>query len=123
MTKDRAEALFEAFVAHDEMELTRGYLAEGRRYAGLTDALLNSSWLGAWRDFHLDLQEAGRDRYNDLSAELRLRGLALPEHLISPEARQQVTARVSEIADHPDVQARLADAIKDFFKDWQKPRN
>jgi hypothetical protein len=123
MTREEIEDLLEAFRANDAMENTRWYLMEGRRYARLTEEVLHSVWLSAWRDFHIHLKQSARDDYNDASAELRLRGLALPEHLIDPVQLEQAQARLREITDRPDVRARIMRDIRRFQEELATPRN
>jgi hypothetical protein len=123
MTREQAEKFVAAFQANDEMENTRWYLAEGRRYAGLTEEALNSAWLAAWRDSHIHLTQDGRDRYDDVCAELRLRALALPEHLIDPVERERGQARACEGADRPDVKARMEEDMRRFQEELARPTN
>jgi hypothetical protein len=123
MVDDDAEKLFDAFYAHDEMENTRRYLAEGRSCADWSDDALKRQWLGAWEDFLVHRSELAGGVYYDTSAELRLRGLALPEDRISVEARKKVLANARDALNRPEVRARISVDIDRFCKEWEKPRN
>ena len=64
---DDDEKLYEAFRAHDEMEDTIRYLAEGRSLADWDGDTLKSCWLGAWEDFFLYGSPGAGEVYYDTS--------------------------------------------------------
>ena len=118
-----ARTLTEAFYAHAEMEDTRRYLAEGRFYDRLSDDDLRNRWLEAWKELFLFGMRSTRDAYCDLSAELRLRHLAPPEHRMSAEDRERLRARIRVARHSPDVEDGLFADINRFLREWEKPRN
>jgi hypothetical protein len=120
---DDDNGLIEAFRLHDEMEATRHYLAEGRRYAGLDDDRLKAEWLRAMVDFLVRMMESGRDESSDLGAELRLRGLPLPELHLSPAERQQMLTNVRTFGQDPQLQKRLEADLEQFLKQLAAPKN
>ena len=120
---DDDEKLYEAFRAHDEMEDTIRYLAEGRSLADWDGDMLKSCWLGAWEDFFLYGSSAAGEVYYDTSAELRLRGLAPPEERITAPMRKQAIANFRGTWNKPYVRQRLSADINRLFKEWEKPRN
>jgi hypothetical protein len=120
---DIADELSEAFYAHNEMEETIRYLAEGRRCADWDDEGLKSQWLDAWERFLIHRSVRAGDLYYDTSAELRLRGLAPPMDRISDAARNKLLATAREGWNRPEVRARIAADINRFFREWNKPRN
>jgi hypothetical protein len=117
------EKLFEAVRAHDEMEDTIRYLAEGRSLADWDDDALKSHWLGAWEDFFLYGSRFAGKAYHDTSAELRVRGLAPTEERITASMRRQAIAVFRDTWNRPHVHQRLSADINRFLKDWEKPRN
>jgi hypothetical protein len=124
IVSDDHEKLYEAFRAHDEMENTLRYLAEGRCYAHWDEDALKSHWLGAWEDFFLyGGSTAAGEAYYDTSAELRLRGLALPEDRITASMRKQAIANFRDIWKRPGARERLSADLARFLQEWRKPRN
>lgn len=120
---DHEEELYEAFRAHDEMEDTIRYLADGRSCAHESDRDLKIRWLGAWEGFFLYGSSFAAETYYDTSAELRLRGVAPPEERITASMRKQAIANSHDIWKKPDVQERLSADINRFFREWEMPRN
>jgi hypothetical protein len=120
---DDDEKLYGAFRAHDEMEDTIRYLAEGRSFADWDGGTLKSHWLGAWEDFFLYGSSAAGEVYYDTGAELRLRGLAPPEERITASMRKQAVAILRNTWNKPHVHQRLSADINRVFKEWEKPRN
>jgi hypothetical protein len=120
---DHEEKLYEAFRAHHEMEDIIRYLVDGRSCAHESDEDLESRWLGAWEDFFLYGSSFAAETYFDTSAELRLRGLALPEECITASMRKQAIANFRDTWNRPHVQKRLSADLNRFFREWEKPRN
>ena len=121
MTDGRIERLFQAFKDSVDMDDTHWYLERGRAYAGLAIDALEAAWVDAFTAF-LGRGDHGREiEYFDLSAEFRLRGLSLPEHLIASEV-ERVTKRVRE-ASLTRSDEGLRDHIRHFFSELAAPKN
>ena len=123
MTTERANATVAAFIASEEMDNAARYLQAGRRVARLSDAALKALWADAWRRYY---DEHWAERWTDCidtDAELTLRRLPRPEHLIPAESRKRVVARTRETAQRPDVDRRLREDIEDFVRRSAARRN
>jgi len=123
MTAKRANAIVEAFIASEEMDNAARYLQAGRRLARLSDAALKAHWADAWRGYYDERRAERWDDCIDADAELTLRRLPRPEHLVPAEARKRVIARTREVAQRADVNERLREDIEDFVRRSAARRN
>lgn len=124
MTSIQRNRLLGAFLADLAMNNMARYAARGRRYAGLDDDALDRLWTETWRHRLLDGQPHPRDvDYDDLSAELRLRGRGIPRKLIARERRRHVIARAAPLSPRSALRAELEDQLRDFFEAWRGPRH
>jgi len=119
----QADAIVEAFIASEEMDNAARYLQAGRRLARLSDAALKASWAEAWRGYYDERQADRWDDCMDAEAELTLRRLPRPEHLIPAATRKRVVARTREVARRPDINQRLREDIEDFVRRSAARRN
>ena len=116
--------LLDAFLAHEDMEHTKRYLDDGRRHGGLTVGQLEAAWLQAWRGFFLHDSAAACDALYDYAAELRLRDLPLPDHLVSPAERRRAMARAQDAVDADTViQERLREDLELFRSQLARPKH
>jgi hypothetical protein len=123
MAAREMDETLQAFIASEEMDNAARYLQAGRRLARLGDAALKRAWADAWCAYY---DEHKADRWNDCvdaDAELTLRRLPRPEHLIPREARKRIVARVRETARRPDVNRRLREDFQDFVRRCATRRN
>jgi hypothetical protein len=102
------------FVANREMEDTRSYLDRGRAFADLTNEALNAAWVKACRAVHGRSSSSREAEFRDLKAELRLRGLKYPLHLVKPETERTVKRlREATPADNATTR-RMEEEIRRF---------
>lgn len=94
----------------DEMQ---SYVERGRRFQNTELEALKQNWatsLSRWfadpenRAAHLDA--------DDSEAELRLRGLEPPDHLVDADAKEMARARIIQAAEDPAALERLQSALK-----------
>jgi hypothetical protein len=81
----RAEANIQAFLQHRITEQRCNYLARGRRFIVLDVAQLSKSWIAAVGSWLALKDRAAEATMDDLTAELRLRGLEPPYEAIKQE--------------------------------------
>jgi hypothetical protein len=124
VTPDRPIKTFaEAFFACEEMDNVARYLNAGRRLALLSAAALKRAWADAWRAYY---DERKADRWGDCidaDAELTLRQLPRPEHLIPREARRRIVARLRENGRRPEVSQRRREEFQHFLRQCAARRN
>jgi hypothetical protein len=124
ITADRPIKTFaQAFFACEEMDNVARYLRAGRRLALLGDAALKQAWADAWRAYY---DERKADRWGDCidaDAELTLRQLPRPEHLIPREARRRMVARLREYGRRPEVSQRRLEDFQHFLRQCAARRN
>ena len=81
----RAEANIQAFLQHRITEQRCNYLARGRRFIVLDVGQLSKSWIAAVGNWLALKDRAAEATMDDLTAELRLRGLEPPYEAIKQE--------------------------------------
>ena len=81
----RAKTNIHAFLQRSSIEQRRKYLARGRRFVILDVGQLSTSWISAVRNWLARKDRASEVRMDDLTAELRLRGLEPPYDAVKQE--------------------------------------
>jgi hypothetical protein len=81
----RAKKNIYAFLQHKSIEQRRSYLARGRRFLVLDVAQLSKSWITAVNNWLARKDRASEIMMDDLTAELRLRGLEPPYDAVKHE--------------------------------------
>ena len=119
--KDRIDAIVQAFLDHQAMEETRSYLERGRRFEDLTVDDLGKGWAAAFTAVCADGDGGRQTDLEDLAAELGLRNLERPEHLIDPRAMQAAQERVRD--SEQESFGPVTEAIGRFMKRMDEPRN
>lgn len=89
------DQLVEAVLAYDRIQKTRDYVARGRRFSPLTAEALGQAWVSAVTAVAFG-DDDWVDEWSDLGAELDLRGLARPEHLIPAQVMAALRDRVAQ---------------------------
>jgi hypothetical protein len=79
------KAIVNAFLQHKSLERTQDYLARGRRFAKLDIGQLNKGWIIAVRSWLGHKDRPNERMMDDLTAELRLRGLEPPYAAVEQE--------------------------------------
>lgn len=119
--KDRIDALLQAFMDHQAMEETRDYLERGRRFGGLTDDDLSTGWAAAFTAVCADGDGRRETDLDDFGAELGLRKLERPEHLVPPRAMKAAQERVRN-SRHESF-GPVTEAIGRFMEKMDEPKN
>ena len=81
----RAKKNIYAFLQRRSLEQRRSYLARGRRFLVLDVGQLNKSWITAVKNWLTRKDRANEVTMDDLTAELRLRGLEPPYDAVKQE--------------------------------------
>lgn len=123
MTRCDAAFGIEAFALHDLMERVRNYLAAGRRYADVCDAILRDDWVRSYRTFMLFPSPEATALFEDLDAERELRDLREPEVYFNRLDRARMHRNIREAAACPEVQARIAADYEEFRRQWHGASN
>jgi hypothetical protein len=92
-----AKANIHDFVQRRNLEQRRKYLARGRRFVVLDVGQLGKSWIAAVRNWLARKDRAAEVTMDDLTAELRLRGLEPPYEAIKHELALRF-AGIDEVA-------------------------
>jgi hypothetical protein len=87
----RAKADIHDFLQRRNVEQRRKYLARGRRFVVLDAGQLGKSWIAAVRNWLTRKDRAAEVTMDDLTAELRLRGLEPPYDAIKNELALRFT--------------------------------
>jgi len=93
----RAKADIHDFLQRRNIEQRRKYLARGRRFVVLDAGQLGKSWIAAVRNWLARKDRAAEVTMDDLTAELRLRGLEPPYEAIKHELALRFTG-IDEVA-------------------------
>jgi hypothetical protein len=121
MNKKEASRILATFQAHAAMENAAHYLRRGRRFADVGKKALVAEWLAAFRDSSLDLRQDRARDLDDVTAELSLRGMRSPEHLIPADVRKRAAARLAPYL--PKARERLNDDYHRFLAEWKARKN
>ena len=81
----RAKKNIYAFLQRSSIEQRRSYLARGRRFVVLDVGQLSKSWITAVKNWLARKDRASEITMDDLTAELRLRGLEPPYDAVNRE--------------------------------------
>ncbi len=110
-----APTVLHEFLQHQIREFRQGYLARGRRFGMLDPQRLGQAWTDAVRSWLAHKESAAEQLMDDLTAELRLRGIEPPYQEIEADlaARWQQTGP----ADRQKAQKRLARSVGKFVRD------
>jgi hypothetical protein len=119
--KDRIDAIVQAFLDHQAMEETKSYLERGRRFESLADDDLGKRWAAAFTAVCAHGDETREADLDDLGAELGLRNLERPAHLVHPRAMKAAQARV-ENSQHEAI-GPVTEAIGRFMASMDEPKN
>jgi hypothetical protein len=87
----RAKTSIHDFLQRRKIEQRRKYLARGRRFVVLDAGQLGKSWIAAVRNWLARKDRAAEVTMDDLTAELRMRGLEPPYEAIKHELALRFT--------------------------------
>jgi hypothetical protein len=112
---DRAEAIVKIFLQHKSMEQRQDYLMRGRRFAERDVERLNEDWIIAVRQWFARKDRTSEKMLDDLTAELRLRGLEPPYDAVKEEFANR-SARFKR-AGEEKAEQELAREIGEFVRE------
>jgi hypothetical protein len=115
----RAKTNIDAFLQHTSIGQRRDYLARGRRFGTLDGRQLRESWINAVRNWLARKDRAAELTMDDLTAELRLRGLEPPYNAVKQELAARF-ARINEVAQNKAAK-EFARQIGMFRRENDKP--
>jgi hypothetical protein len=121
MKDDHTGRLVEAFILHDQMEDTRWYLERGRVYAAIADEDLDTCWVETFRAVLVRGDDSRQTEFDDLGAELRLRGRPTPDRLVV--ADMAVVQKRLRAADTPARRQLIDREIKRFLQELARPQH
>jgi hypothetical protein len=116
----RAKKNIYAFLQRRSMEQRRSYLARGRRFVVLDVGQLSRSWITAVKNWLARKDRASEITMDDLTAELRLRGVEPPYDAVKQELATR--ARMNEATQKKAGKA-FALQIGKFMRESDKPLN
>jgi hypothetical protein len=114
----RAKTNIHAFLQHRNIEQRRDYLARGRRFAMLDGVQLRENWITAVRNWLARKDQTTELMMDDLTAEVRLRGLEPPYDAVKPELAIRF-AKIGEAAQKKAGKA-FARHVGRFLRDSDK---
>jgi hypothetical protein len=109
-----APTVLHEFLQHQIREFRQTYLARGRRFGMLDPQRLELAWTDAVRSWLACKEPAAEQLMDDLTAELRLRGIEPPYQ----EIEADLAARWAQTtpADRGKAQKRLARSVGRFVR-------
>jgi hypothetical protein len=110
-----APTVLHEFLQHQIREFRQAYLARGRRFGMLDPQRLSLAWTEAVRSWLTRKEPAAEQLMDDLTAELRLRGIEPPYREI--EADLAARWQQARPADRQKAQKRLARSVGKFARD------
>jgi hypothetical protein len=105
---------------HQQMEDRRAYLQRRRQFQDLPVDKLNEAWAAVVIAASANVERACFEDLNDLSAELGLRGLEEPVHLVAHVVEHMTKQAARAAVEHHE---RIEQHIGAFVDEWKKPRN
>jgi hypothetical protein len=114
------KATIKAYLRHRVMEYTHSYVARGRRFEALTEDKLNEGWASAFIALCADGDRTRAIDSRDLTAEISLRKLRTPVHLVE-HAKERIRARSRLVAEKNSEQ--IDNRINVFVDEWTAPKN
>jgi hypothetical protein len=115
----RAKTNISTFLQRRSIEQRRNYLARGRRFLILDVGQLSTSWISAVRNWLARKDRTSEVTMDDLTAELRLRGLEPPYHAVKQELATRF-GRINEVSQEKAVR-EFARQIGRFTREKDKP--
>jgi hypothetical protein len=116
---DDPKKMARAVVASNQMEQTKSYLERGRRFEHMPVETLNANWADTFNLLCLPRDQRRPTDLNDYGAELRLRGLETPDHLVQ-DVMKQIQRRIIE---NPAACDSLLEDLGRFVDDIDKPKH
>jgi hypothetical protein len=110
------------FAQAGDMERLRSYRERGRRFQDVAEAELKAEYARSGNALFGDALLSEEINFSDAGAEYRLRGLQSPDHLLI-DAPHNFTSRLRAAKLSDDDLEPLDDAIAEFVRDRDKPKN
>jgi hypothetical protein len=115
----RAKKNIYAFLQRRSIEQRRSYLARGRRFVVLDVGQLSKSWITAVKNWLARKDRANEVTMDDLTAELRLRGLEPPYDAVTQELATRF-GRINGVSQEK-AEREFARQIGRFTREKDKP--
>ena len=117
----RANAMADAILASALMEETAQYLSRGRQFRTTSEVELKLRWAEALRRWIRTHSPGNVRQLDDLSAELRLRGMGPPEDSVKAELSSMVEEIRRDYESDPECLEDIATRIAEFRMAMDKP--
>jgi hypothetical protein len=115
----RAKTNIQTFLQSRSIEQEQHYLARGRRFVILDDRRLSESWITAVRNWLARKDRSSEITMDDLTAELRIRGVEPPYSAVRRELATHF-AGLDEVA-QKKIRREFARQIALFVNESDKP--
>jgi len=119
----RTNAMADAILANALMEETAQYLSRGRQFKTTSEVELKLRWAEALRRWIKTHSLGNIRQLDDLSAELRLRGMGPPEDSVKAELSSMVEEIRRDYESDPECREDIAKRIAEFRMAMAKPSN
>jgi hypothetical protein len=107
-----------AMIASNQMDMDRAYLERGRQLQALGQDELEKMWAASFRAYFALGDQSREIELNDADAELRLRGIPIPNHLVEEETKifeKRLDAKLKSVG-REKVLTEVGLAIEEFEK-------
>jgi hypothetical protein len=120
MTKEEADKTVQALLANKQMEEVAEYLRRGRPFKEMPQADLNKGWAAAFELVLEHREKQYRQQLDDFGAELNVRGIEPPAHLVE-KTMEKIKQRILDMP--AEAHDAALDAVIDFMDEINKPKN
>jgi hypothetical protein len=119
---DHANAMVDAFLQHTQMDETQRYLSRGRQFETTSEVELKLRRVEAFRRWCKSHSPGNVRKLDDLSAELRMRGVEPSEDSVKEELSMMREEIQHEYESDPEWQEEIAKRKPNFEKRWTSLR-
>jgi hypothetical protein len=118
---EHIEAMLDKFIQSKSMDHSQDYIARGRRFSTFDVGQLSEDWIMATRSWLTHKETTTEQIMDDLTSELRLRGLQPPYEAIKQELKNRSTT--AEESERKKARREVARKIAEFMRDKKRPLN
>lgn len=124
MNEGDLDAGVRSFLAEKEMQEVRSYVSRGRSLRSVATDHLSGEWVSLVREWAADPRQPTNIRRDDIQAELTLRGIEPPYHLVKGELEAITKAATDAYENMSEAERREYGAeIVDFIAKEKSRRN
>jgi hypothetical protein len=120
LSDNKVEATTQAFLDSQEMDEVRAYIERGRSLEAEQAQALNRRWASAFTAVCAHGSQAFRLELDNCSAELNLRKMPKPDHLVQ-DVMRLIQARIKSLS--PEHLEKLKESVSDFLDELGKATN